>query len=195
MRRRVATTLAVVLLAALAIACTARPTAEQTPLTSQQQKVLDYLRADWGVDTSVTGIDLAMEIVGGDYTDDDRYALGIYVREHPEVHRVIRMFGWETVALTPEEKRIARVLARAESEQQQPPSLAELARTLALRAEAIRDGLRVLERFGIIRRNPGVDGIGYQLAKARYVNWEGGMRITFMAHRVQVHGVKQLDTY
>lgn len=191
MRRRLGITLAVSLLVAVA----AVGTVSAAPLTAKQQKVLDYLKANWGKDTAVTGIDLAMEIVGGDYTAEDRYALGVYVREHPEVDRVLRMFGWETVALTPNEKRIARVLSRAEQEERPAPVLQQLARTLELQPAVVTDGLHMLERFGILSRDATAGGVAYRMAKSRYVNWEGGMRITFTAHRVNVHGLKQLDTY
>ncbi len=191
MQRHFSITLIVVLLAVLSGACAVHT----APLTAKQQQVLDYVKANWGQDTAVTGIDLAMDIVGGTYDVEDRYALGVYLREHPEVHRVIRRFGWETVALTPVEKRIARLLSRAEREHQPPPSVAQLVRSLEVQPGAITDGLRLLERFEIIRREASAGGVGYRMAKSRYVNWEGAMRITFMAHRVNVHGVKRLDTY
>lgn len=190
MRRRIGIALPTALLV-LALA----EAVQAAPLTAKQQTVLDYLVENWGRDTAVTGIDLAMEILGGDYTADDRYALGLHMREHPEVHRVVRMFGWETVALTPTEKRIARALSRAEQEQRPAPALEQLARNLELPSAVVTDALDMLERFGIVRRVPAAGGVGYRMAKSRYVNWEGGMRITFTAHRVNVHGLKQLDTY
>ncbi|MDA2912682.1 hypothetical protein MYX77_01755 [Acidobacteriia bacterium AH_259_A11_L15] len=190
MRRRILATLATVVLALAVVAAT-----RAGSLTAKQQEVLDYLVANWGQDTAVTGIDLAMEILGGDYTLEDRYALGDYIREHPEVHRVIRIFGWETVSLTPTEKLIARHLSSAEREQRPAPSLAELAPAVQVSPEAITAGLATLERFGIIHPDGLAGGVGYRMAKPRYVNWEGGMRITFMYHRVNVQGVKKLDTY
>ena len=168
---------------------------QAAPLTAEQQKVLDYVVTNWGQDTAVTGIDLAMEIVGGDYTLEDRYALADYIRDHPEVHRVIRIFGWETVALTPAEKLIARHLSQAEREKRSAPTLDELARKVEVAPEAIKVGLETLERFEIIQSDEAADGVGYRMAKSRYVNWEGGMRITFMYHRVNVHGLKRFDTY
>ena len=76
MRRRLGITLAVSLLVAVA----AVGTVSAAPLTAKQQEVLDYLKANWGKDTAVTGIDLAMEILGGNYTADDRYALVLHMR-------------------------------------------------------------------------------------------------------------------
>src|SRR5712692_4509200 len=77
MHRRLKTTLLAVLFALFA----ATATTGAAPLTPKQQKVLDYLVANWGVDTAVTGIDLAMQIVGGKYTVEDRYALAAAERQ------------------------------------------------------------------------------------------------------------------
>ncbi len=191
MRRRI---LAILGAPVLMLSATAGMAAA-APLTPKQQKVLDYLLADWGIDTSVTGVDLAMKIVGGNYTSEDRYTLAVHIREHPELHRVLRSFGWEAVALNPEEKLIARRLSRAERENRPPPTLAELSRALVIPLTGIEDGLHMLERLGIIRRDPTTGGVGYRMANERYVRWEGLGRIDFMYHRVNVEGLKRLDTY
>jgi len=191
MRRRITSTVAGVLVTVLAIAGAARA----GPLTPKQQKVLDYLVANWGQDTAVTGIDLAMKIVGGQYKSEDRLALAIYIREHPEIHRVIRIFGWVPVALTPEEKLTARLLSRAEREPRPAPTLDELSSAVPASPEAITSGLGMLQRLGIIRPDPASGGVGYRMASERYVNWEGMMKIDFMYHRVQVEGREPLDTY
>ena len=127
-------------------------TAGGTPLTAQQQQVLEYLLAHWGKDTAVTNIDLAMEILGGDYTPEDRYALATYIREKPGLHSVLRQFGWETVALNPVEKLIARQVSWAEREKRPEPGLAELADAVEVSPEAIRAGLAMLERLGITNK-------------------------------------------
>ena len=163
-----------------------------TGLTTEQQKALDYLTENWGVNMNVSGIDLAMDALGGGYTEEDRYTLGAYIRDHPEVHQVRRRFGWETIALSPSEKRIAVVLSRAEREGQPAPSIGALTESLGLPRQQIEAGLSMLERFEIIRTAP--DG-GHRMSKPRYVNWEGGMKITFTSHRAEVQGVGLLDTY
>lgn len=187
-----------VLLVALVVLTLAVGTAAQAPvasLTAQQQKVVDYLVAHWGKDMNVSGVSLAMRIVGGDYTGNDRYAIGMHLKEHPELHRILRTFGWETVALDPHEKRIARALSRAEREQKPIPSLNELVQLLGETRGAVESGLRMLEWFGIIRRDPSAGGVGYRMAEERYVDWEGAMRITFMNHRVDVEGLDPFDVF
>ncbi len=161
----------------------------QKPLSPDQQRVVDYLTSHWGREMNVTGVSLVMRIVGGDYTDDDRVAIGRYLKDHPELHRTLRTFGWETVALDPLEKRIALVLSRAEREEKAAPSLNELSEVLQATPAAITRALQMLERFGIVSRDPSVGGIDHLMAEERYVDWEGAMRITFMDHRVGVEGL------
>ena len=166
-----------------------------TELTTEQQKALDYLTENWGVNMNVSGIDLAMDALGGGYTEEDRYTLGVYIRDHPEVHQVRRRFGWETIALSPSEKRIAVVLSRAEREGQHAPSVEDLTQLLGLPRKQIEAGLSMLQRFEIIQPAQGASGVAYRMSKPRYVNWEGGMKITFTSHRAEVQGVGLLDTY
>lgn len=163
--------------------------ASVSTLTPEQQKIVDYLLANWGKQMNVTGVSVAMRTVGGHYTADDRYTIGMHLKNHPEVHRTLRTFGWETVALDPQEKRIALVLSRAERERKPVPSLNELAQLLRETPDAIAGSLPALERFGILRRDRSAGGVGYRMADERYVDWEGAMRITFMDHRVQVEGL------
>jgi len=170
-------------------------TAAPPDLTAQQQKVVDYLVADWDTPTHVTGISLAMKAVGGDWTGNDRHAIGTYLRDHPEVHRVLRQFGWETVTLDPHEKQIARLLSRAEREKKTAPSVKELAAALEIYPEAVQSGLRMLEWFEITRKDPVAGGAGYRMATPRYVNWEGGARITFVTHRVRIEGENPFDVF
>lgn len=184
-----------VVLIALTLAVGAAAQAPSTSLTQKQQKVVDYLVAHWGKDMNVTGVSLAMRIVRGDYTGNDRYAIGMYLKAHPELHRVLRTFGWETVTLDPHEKRIARVLSRAEREQKPAPSVDELMRTLSEKRGAIESGLRMLEWFGITRREPSAGGVGYRMAEERYVDWEGAMRITFMDHQVEVEALDPFNVF
>ncbi len=126
-----------------------------TGLTTEQQKALDYLTENWGVNMNVSGIDLAMDALGGGYTEEDRYTLGAYIRDHPEIHQIRRRFGWETVALSPSEKRIAVVLSRAEREGQPAPSVEDLTQSLGLPRQQIKARLSMLERFEIIQPAPG----------------------------------------
>jgi hypothetical protein len=177
----------------------ASPAASQTApaatLTDKQQKVLDYMLNDWNKQMRITGVDLAMQNVGGQFSPDDRYAIGMFLRNNPRLHRTLRTFGWETATLTPTEKLIARIVSRAEREHQPPPTQEQFARNLQVSPVAVTDALKMLERFGIMRSDPAVKGLGYRMAEDRYEDWEGAMRITFMNHRVQVEGEKPFEVF
>ena len=184
--------LTTMLLATIQIAAQAAP---PITLTDKQQKVLDYMLDDWNKQMRITGVELAMQNVGGQYSLDDRYAIGVFLRNNPRLHRTLRTFGWETATLIPNEKLIARVMSRAERENQPPPTREEFAQALSVSPAATSDALKMLERFGIIRADPAVKGLGYRMAEDRYLDWEGAMRITFMNHRVRVEGEKPFEVY
>jgi hypothetical protein len=173
----------------------AAQTAPAVTLTDKQQKVLDYMLNDWNKPSRITGVELAMKNVGGKYSPDDRYAIGMFLKNNPRLHRTLRTFGWETATLTPNEKLIARIVSRAERENQTPPTREEFARILEISGAEVTDALEMLDRFGIMRRDPAVKGLGYRMAEDRYQDWEGAMRITFMNHRVQVEGEKPFEVY
>jgi hypothetical protein len=181
-----------VLLAASHVAAQAAPA---VTLTEKQQRVLDYMLNDWNKQMRITGVELAMENVGGHYSPDDRYAIGVFLRNNPRLHRTLRTFGWETATLTPTEKLIARIVSRAERENQPPPTRQEFPRILEVSPDAVTDALKMLERFGIMRPDAAVKGLGYRMAEDRYQDWEGAMRITFMNHRVQVEGEKPFEVF
>ena len=195
-RLKLVPNLAIILTSVLAAAgSVAAQTAPGVTLTDKQQKVLDYMLNDWNKQMRITGVDLAMQNVGGQYSSDDRYAIGVYLRNNPRLHRALRTFGWETVALTPTEKLIARIVSRAERERQPPPTQMEFARNLEVFPAAVSDALKMLERLGIMRPDPAVKGFGYRMAEDRYQDWEGAMRITFMSHRVRVEGEKPFEVF
>jgi hypothetical protein len=166
-----------------------------TTLTDKQQKVLDYMLNDWNKQMRITGVVLAMQNVGGQYSSDDRYAIGVFLRNNPRLHRTLRTFGWETATFTPTEKLIARIVSRAERENQPPPTQEEFARILRVSPDAVSGALKMLERFGIMPPDVAVKGLGYRMAEDRYQDWEGAMRITFMNHRVQVEGEKPFEVF
>ena len=193
--RSIATILMIFLSVLLVASQVAAQTAPPVTLTDKQQKVLDYMLNDWNKQMRITGIELAMQNVGGQYSPDDRYAIGVFLRNNPRLHRTLRTFGWETATLTPTEKLIARIVSRAERENQPPPTREEFARILEVSPDAVSGALRMLERFGIMRPDVAVKGLGYRMAEDRYEDWEGAMRITFMNHRVQVEGEKPFEVF
>src|SRR5260370_24832089 len=102
------TWLLVPVIALLLLAGGASAANDQAQLTAQEQKVIDYLVKDWGEDYSVTSVDIAMKAVKVAPSDETRFRIGNRIKAHPELHEVIRRWGWVTLVLTPDEKLIAR---------------------------------------------------------------------------------------
>ena len=164
--------------------------ANQTQLSAQEQKVIDYLVKDWGEDYSVTTVDIAMKAVKVDQSDEIRFRIGSYIKTHPELHEVIRRWGWVTLVLTPDEKLIARALVNAERDGKSAPSLSELAHAIALSEPDVKRGLAMLERYEILTKDAKAGGTGYRVMP-RYIKWEP--RLDFVFHNVSLDSGRQFS--
>lgn len=118
---------------------------DQGQLNPQEQKVTDYLVNDWGQDFSVTSVDIAMAPLKVEQSDETRFRIGNYIKTHPELHEIVRRWGWVTLVLTPDEKLIARALINAERDAKRTPSMSELAKTVGVSDVQVKRGLNMLE--------------------------------------------------
>ena len=173
------------------LASSARAANDQAQLNSQEQKVLDYLLKDWGQDFSVTSIDIAMTAVKVEQSDETRWRIGSYIKAHPELHEVIRRWGWVTVVLTPEEKLIARALINAERDGKPVPSASELAKAVAVSEAQVKRELSMLARYEILQADTKAGGVGYKVMP-RYIKWEP--RLDFVFHKVSLDSGRQFNT-
>src|SRR5437660_12319411 len=119
----------------------ARAANDQAQLTAQEQKVIDYLVKDWGEDYSVTSVDIAMNAVKVAPSDETRFRIGNYIKAHPELHEIIRRWGWVTFVLIPDEKLIARALINAERDGKPVPSVSELTIAVGVKEPDVKRGL------------------------------------------------------
>src|SRR5262245_55838888 len=62
-----------------------KATASDAELIAQEKKVIEYLQGVWGKDHSVTAVDQAMEVVGLRSSDETRFRIGQYIKQHPEL--------------------------------------------------------------------------------------------------------------
>src|SRR2546428_10778381 len=134
---------------------------EQVQLNPQEQKVIDYLVKDWGEDYSVTSVDIAMNAVKVAPSDETRFRIGNYIKAHPELHEVIRRWGWVTLVLTPDEKLIARSLINAERDGKPVPSLPDLAKAVGLKEPDVKRALAMLEHYEILKKDTKTSGTGF----------------------------------
>ena len=162
----------------------------QNKLSAQEQKVVDYLVTDWGQD-SVTSVDMAMDALKVEQSDETRFRIGSYIKAHPELHAVIRRWGWVTLVLTPDEKLIARSLINAQRDGKAAPSIAEIAKAVGITEPKVTRGLATLERYEIIKRDGSFGGAGYSVLPL-YVKWVP--RLDFVFHEVTLDSGRQFNT-
>lgn len=164
----------------------------RTQERSEEERILKYLLDDWGKDYNVTSVDLAMKTLGISSSDELRFRVGSHIKEHPELHEVIRQWGWQTLALTPDEKLVARSIVNRQRDKQRPPSLAETARLAGISEKQVQAALAMLARYGILKANKSSGGAGYVAADARYVNWTPWLDFQF--HTVSLSDGRLFNT-
>jgi hypothetical protein len=164
---------------------------DQAQLHAQEQKVIDYLVKDWGEDYSVTSVDIAMNALKVGPSDETRFRIGNYIKAHPELHEVIRRWGWVTLVLTPDEKLIARALINAGRDSKPAPSISELAKAVGIKEPDVKCGLAMLERYEILKKDTKAGGAGYAVIP-RYIKWEP--RLDFVFHKVSLDSGRQFNT-
>lgn len=165
--------------------------AQQRRLTTQERKVIDYLLSDWNEEYSVTSVDIAMNAVKVPQSDQTRFRIGSYIKAHPELHEVIRRWGWVTLVLTPEEKLTARTIINAQRDRKPTPSVAEISGMVGISEAQVDRNLRMLEKYQIIKADRAIAGVGYRVAP-HYIKWEP--RLDFLFHRVTLDRGKQFNT-
>ncbi len=163
---------------------------QKTTLTALEKKVIDFLVSDWGNDYSVTSVDIAMDAVGVKQSEEARFRIGNHIKAHPELHEVIRRWGWVTLVLTPDEKLIARALINAEHDGKPQPTISEIAKAVGVADAQVDRGLSMLERYEIVQR-AATKGAGYKVVP-RYIKWEP--RLDFIFHTVSLDSGRQFNT-
>ncbi len=123
-------------------------------------------------------------------SDETRFRIGNHIKAHPELHEIIRRWGWGTLVLTPDEKLIARTLINAERDGKPQPTITEIAKAVQINEAQVEQGLSMLERYEIVQRAAG-KGAGYKVA-SRYIKWEP--RLDFIFHKVTLDSGRQFNT-
>jgi len=163
----------------------AAPKPNLSGLKADERKVIEYLLKDWreGVeDYSITTMDIAMEALRLPPSSGMRFRIGNYIKNHPELDETLRQWGWQTVVLTPDEKLVARAIVNRERDKQKRPTKSELATLVGISEKDSEEAVRTLARFGILKRDRSVGGVGYVAAAPRYLNWQPWLDFQF--HRI-----------
>lgn len=90
----------------------------------------------------------------------------------------------------PNEKLIARALINAQRDGKPAPSLAELAKAVAIKEPDVKRGLAMLTRYEILTKDSKIAGIGHTVTP-RYLKWEP--RLDFVFHKVTLDGRRQFS--
>jgi len=181
----------VLILSALLIcAGSASAQGNQPSVSAEDQKVIDYLIKDWGEDFSVTTVDQALRALKIESSEETRFRIGSHIKAHPELHEVIRRWGWVTLVLTPDEKLLARALINAQRDTKPAPSVSELAKAVGIKEPDIERGLAMLARYEILSKNTNVAGSAYTVTP-RYIKWEP--RLDFVFHNVTLDSGRQFS--
>ena len=163
---------------------------DQAQLNADEQKVIDYLVKDWGEDSNVASVDIAMNALKVAPSDETRFRIGNYIKAHPELHEVIRRWGWVTLVLTPDEKLIARALINAERKGKPAPSVSELATAVGIKEPDVKRGLAMLERYEISKKDSKAGGVAYAVVP-HYMKWEP--RLDFVFHKISLDSGRQFN--
>ena len=174
----------------LLFASSATAASNQGQPRPQEQKVIDYLVNDWGKDFSVTSVDIAMAALKVAPSDETRFRIGNYIRTHPELHEIVRRWGWVTLVLTPDEKLIARAVVNAERDGKPTPSTSELAKAVGVSEAQVKRGLNMLERYEILKKDSSARNTGYRVMP-HYIKWEP--RLDFVFHKIGLDSGRQFN--
>ena len=160
-------------------------------LTKDDKKVIDYLVKNWGEDYDVTSVEVAMDSLGVKQSDATRLRIGSYIKQHPDLHEVIRRWGLVTIVLNADEKLIARALINAQRDGKPAPPVPEIASAVAVTEDQVKRGLATLERYEILQRDKAAGGTAYHIAP-RYIKWEP--RLDFIFHTVTLADGRRFNT-
>ncbi len=152
---------------------------------------IDYLVNDWGQDFSVTSVDIALQALNVAPSDEMRFRVGNHIKAHPELHEVIRRWGWVTLVLTPDEKLTARALINAEREGKPVPSTSELSKAVGVSEAQVKRSLTMLEHYEILKKDISAGNASYRVMP-HYIKWEP--RLDFVFHKVSLDNGRQFNT-
>ena len=151
--------------------------AASTALSSEGQKVVGYLLADWQERFRSTTIPHAMANLGMKTSDDLRLEVIRHLRNNPELARNIRFWGANNYLLTNEERRIAKYLLNTSRDENRLPDIRELTAVLGGSEKEFRERLAFMAKVGLLATSA-TEPLGYELSEDAEL-WGGPLRHNF----------------
>ena len=162
-----------------------------TKLSTEGQKVVDYLLDDWNKNFRSTSIPLAMSNLGMKPNDGLRLEVGQYLREHTDLANNLKWWGANNYILSNNEKLIAKYLMNTYKNEQRNSGLQKLSEGLALSENYLQGRLAFMAKAGLLQESS-EEKLGYVLAEG-YNKWGGPLRYNF--HTVAIAGEKSFDVW
>lgn len=181
----------ILLFSLILVGCGQPKSGGEIGLSSDGQKVVDYLLKDWEQQFRSTTIPHAMAILGMKADDDLRYEIITHFRTNPELARNLRYWGPNNYLLTNNERRIAKYLLNTKRDEYRKPGIAEIAEIIGLDEGQIPGRLAFLAKVGLMESADDSEN-GYALV-AEAETWAGPLRHNF--HTVTVEGEEKYDVW
>jgi hypothetical protein len=164
---------------------------DTSSLTQSERKVLEHLRQEWTKKYRTTSIGLAAESMRLKLSDDSRMRLVHFLQSNRRQYPIVARHGATTVALTSQEKLIARDLLLRETLGKTWSRPEEVAGELKLPARPLQPRLEFMRKLGIVLAEEEGKDLRYHLAD-RFPR-RPSYRIDFQSHQVEVNGSDKFE--
>ena len=160
-----------------AASCGRGQKAASMALSSEGQKVVEYLVADWQGRFRSTTIPHAMANLGMKTNDGLRLEIIRHLRNNPELARNLRFWGANNYLLTNMERRIAKYLLNTNRDEDRLPDMGELSAVIGGGEKELSQRLAFMAKAGLLVTS-GTEPLGYELSEEAEL-WGGPLRHNF----------------
>ena len=157
--------------------------AEGRKLSSDAEKVVKYLLADWRKQFRSTDIAAAMSNLGMKQDDEIRLQIGDHFRESLDLASNLRFWGANNYILSNDEKRITKYLIHMIEREGGYPTLAKAVKALGIDKNTLKERMAFMKKAGILVSAK--NSIKYSLV-FDYKTWGGPLRYNY--HTVSIEG-------
>ena len=147
--------------------------AEGKKLSSDAEKVIDYLSKDWRKQFGSTDIATAIENLGMKQDDELRLQIGDHFRENLDLVSNLRISGLNNYLLSNTEKLIANYMIHKIENESGYPTLEEAVKVLEIDKKTLKVRMAFMKKAGILVSAK--NGIKYSLID-NYKTWGGPLR-------------------
>lgn len=157
--------------------------AEDKILSSDANKVIEYLLADWRKQFRSTDIAAAIENLGLKQDDELRLEIGDHFRGNKRLASNLRFWGPNNYILSHTEKLITKYLIHKIEREGRYPTIAETVKSLEIDEKTLKERFAFMKKAGILVSAK--NGIKYSLV-FDYKTWGGPLR--YNSHIITVAG-------